>query len=220
MRLRLGLLQDPAAIDRQIAREAAEVEAKRKAASSAGAIPTVKTEEEAKRDAEELKKDLKQIGDKVKEEEKKKEVRRIRPLSEAKAIDSGANFISEAFLFMVAAGLIIGEAFRARRKEGARRDDVEVRLGKLEEELSTAEEEKKALVATVDGLRAEVEKVRSVGIGGAGVAPIKAEGWDSEAPKRKVATKHAVREPKKKDGTHSESKSKQEVKKEAPVSER
>jgi len=44
MRLKLGLLQDPAAIDRQIARELKEVEKARQKA----AIPTVQTEAEVK----------------------------------------------------------------------------------------------------------------------------------------------------------------------------
>lgn len=58
---------------------------------------------------------------------------RIRPLSEAKAIDSGANFISEAFLFFVAGSLIVFESWRSRRKENNRREDVADRLAGLEE---------------------------------------------------------------------------------------
>lgn len=58
---------------------------------------------------------------------------RIRPLSESKAIDAGANFISEAFLFSIAASLILFEALRSRRKETKRQDTVAERLEKLEE---------------------------------------------------------------------------------------
>ncbi|KAF8245887.1 hypothetical protein K440DRAFT_462671, partial [Wilcoxina mikolae CBS 423.85] len=57
---------------------------------------------------------------------------RIRPLSERKAIDAGANFISEAFLFAVAGGLILFENVRSRRKEASRRDTVRERLELLE----------------------------------------------------------------------------------------
>lgn len=57
---------------------------------------------------------------------------RIRPLSEAKAIDSGATFLSEAFLFIVGASLILFESFRARRKESKRRNDVDDRIRDLE----------------------------------------------------------------------------------------
>lgn len=58
---------------------------------------------------------------------------RIRPLSESKAIDAGANFISEAFLFVVAGSLILAEAWRSRRKEASRRDIVTERLELLEQ---------------------------------------------------------------------------------------
>lgn len=57
----------------------------------------------------------------------------IRPLSESKAIDAGANFISEAFLFAVAAGLVFAEAMRNRKKELNRRDIVAERLDLLED---------------------------------------------------------------------------------------
>ena len=125
MRMRLGLLQDPAAIDKQIEREAAAAAASAKRSSHSSSISTVPTEAEAKADAEATKKTKERIGEKVREEEKKKEARRIRPLSEAKAIDSGATFISEAFLFLVAAGLIGFETWRSRRKAGKERSAVD-----------------------------------------------------------------------------------------------
>jgi hypothetical protein len=116
MRLRLGLLQDQAAIDRQIARDAAE-HAKMKD------VPTVKTEAQMK--AEEA-------GGKTPKSTASLPKPRIRPLSEAKAIDSGANFISEAFLFSIGLGLIVFESWRSRRKENTRRADVAERLEELE----------------------------------------------------------------------------------------
>ncbi|KAL7273298.1 hypothetical protein RUND412_003861 [Rhizina undulata] len=58
---------------------------------------------------------------------------KIRPLSEAKAIEMGANFISEAFLFVVAGSLILYESIRSRRKEANRQDMVTERLHLLEE---------------------------------------------------------------------------------------
>jgi myosin-1 len=57
----------------------------------------------------------------------------IRALSETKAIATGANFISEAFLFTVALSLIMAESYRSYRKEGKRRDLVAERLETLEE---------------------------------------------------------------------------------------
>jgi len=55
----------------------------------------------------------------------------IRPLSEARAIENGANFIAEGFLFTVAAGLILGETWRTSRNQSRRRDDVDDQLDSL-----------------------------------------------------------------------------------------
>jgi hypothetical protein len=130
MRLRLGLLQDPAAIERQIARELADAETRRKRMLKEASVPTVKTEAQMKRDEEIKDKERKKI------EEEVKKPPRIRPLSEAKAIETGANFISEAFLFCVAGGLVVFEFFRGKRKDANRRGDVEDRLDELEQERS------------------------------------------------------------------------------------
>lgn len=65
---------------------------------------------------------------------------RVRPLPEAKAIESGANFISEFFLFAVAGSLILAEQIRARRKEASRRDLVLERLELLEDRTRQDEE--------------------------------------------------------------------------------
>ncbi|KAF9653871.1 OPA3-domain-containing protein [Thelephora ganbajun] len=57
----------------------------------------------------------------------------VRPLSEARAIENGANALAEGFLFGVAALLIIGETWRSSRSQSKRRDDVNDKL----EDLST-----------------------------------------------------------------------------------
>lgn len=57
--------------------------------------------------------------------------RHIRPLSETRAIENGANFIAEGFLFTVAAGLILGETWRTSRNQSKRRDDVDDQLDSL-----------------------------------------------------------------------------------------
>jgi hypothetical protein len=140
MRLRLGLLQNAATIDRiaaKEAKEAAEAHAKKRRAE----IPTVKTEAQTKADEAAAAKEKSSSGEKSKTSSTANP--RIRPLSEAKAIDFGANFISEAFLFAVAGSLIVYESFRSRRKENSRREDVAVRISELEEN------EKKALRALV-----------------------------------------------------------------------
>ncbi|TFK27093.1 OPA3-domain-containing protein [Coprinopsis marcescibilis] len=69
----------------------------------------------------------------------------IRPLSETRAIDQGANFIAEGFMFSVAAALIIGETFRSSWNQSKRRDTVDDQL----EELGTQVTE---LKTRVDGL--------------------------------------------------------------------
>lgn len=122
MRLRLGLLRDTAVAEKQSAAETAA----RKFKSS---VPTVKTEAATK--AEEAA--IAKAKAAAMEAAKPSPAPHIRPLSEAKAIESGANFISEAFLFVVAGGLIVFESWRSRRKETTRREDVEVRLTELEQ---------------------------------------------------------------------------------------
>lgn len=113
MRLRLGLLQDTATIEKQAARAAAEAQAKK----------TARTETHTRSD------------DKEKGVEKAKSSSRpkIRPLSEAKAIDSGATFVSEGFLLLVGISLILFENWRSKRKETSRREDVAERISELEE---------------------------------------------------------------------------------------
>ena len=144
MRLRLGLLRDTAQIERQAAKEAAEAAAKKHKSQ----VPTVKTEAQTK--AEE-----REVAQLTKEKAKPIPKPRIRPLSEAKAIETGANFISEAFLFSVAGGLILFESWRSRRKETTRREDVSGRIGELEEA------EKNARRALIE-LEKEVLRLRSL----------------------------------------------------------
>lgn len=133
MRMRLGLLQDPAVIDRQIAKEVAEAEARRKRAQA----PTVKTEAETKAEEALTAKDREAITAKAKAAHKP----RIRPLTEAKAIETGANFISETFLFAVGISVIIFEQWRSRRKEKNRHEDVADKLEMLETKLGALEAE-------------------------------------------------------------------------------
>ncbi|OQE26516.1 hypothetical protein PENSTE_c005G10240 [Penicillium steckii] len=128
MRLRLGSIRDTTASRKQAA---AEAEAKKHLPKT----PTVKTEAATKAEQD--------AQDKAKaaaEDAAKPHHYRIRPLSESKAIESGANFISETFLFLVAGGLIVFESVRSRNKESTRREGVEDRLSALEKKLSLYEE--------------------------------------------------------------------------------
>lgn len=148
MRWRIGLLQDSAALERQAQRDAAKDAAAKK--KEAG-IPTVKTEAQAKADEKAANKTAEEIA----EEEKHRPKPKIRPLSEAKAIETGANFLSETFLFGVAASLIIFETWRSRRKESNRRDVVKDRLDDLEESERAARQALIELEKEVLELRAQ-----------------------------------------------------------------
>lgn len=61
---------------------------------------------------------------------------KVRPLNDAKAIQSGANFIAEAFVFSVAGSLVFFESWRSRRKEQKRQativDDIQVLQDEIE----------------------------------------------------------------------------------------
>ncbi|KAL4814170.1 optic atrophy 3 protein-domain-containing protein [Aspergillus spinulosporus] len=122
MRLRLGTIRDNAAATR---RAAAEAEVRKHKPTS----PTVKTEAETRAEEEAIARAKAAAS----EAEKPAPKPHIRPLSESKAIESGATFISETFLFLVAGSLILFESWRSRRKENNRRDDVAARLSELEE---------------------------------------------------------------------------------------
>ena len=108
MRFKLGLLQDTATIEKQAAREAAEAQAKKH-----------------RHDLDETSSSSTKEKDKDKDSTKSSSTEtravkvakpKIRPLSEAKAIDAGANFVSETFLLLVGAALIVGEQWRRKRQ--------------------------------------------------------------------------------------------------------
>jgi len=82
----------------------------------------------------------------------------IRPLSEAKAIENGANTLAEGFLFAVAAALILGESFRTSRNQSKRRDSVDDQL----DELGTKITELSARVdSLVDGRETELQEEKT-----------------------------------------------------------
>ncbi|KAJ4296288.1 hypothetical protein N0V90_006333 [Kalmusia sp. IMI 367209] len=139
MRMRLGLLQDPAVIDRQIAKEVKAAEAARKKSQ----IPTVKTEAETMAEEAMTKQEREAAKKKIEAASKP----RIRPLSEAKAIEMGANFVAEAFIFSVGIGVIIFEQWRQRRKARNQRDDIREDVEELKEEFRSISAEIEALKA-------------------------------------------------------------------------
>ena len=127
MRLRLGNLRDTSVSRRQAEADAAVRKFKPKS-------PTAKTEAEAKAEEEAIAKAQAIASESTKPTPKP----HIRPLSEAKAIESGANFLSESFLFLVAGGLIVFETMRSRRKEATRREDLDDRLTELQQSETAA----------------------------------------------------------------------------------
>ncbi|KAL8718065.1 MAG: hypothetical protein Q9225_004759 [Loekoesia sp. 1 TL-2023] len=153
MRLRLGLLQDHAAIEKQIAREAAEAQAKKHKQE----IPTVKTEAQTKADEANVATEKARGAEKAKAASKP----RIRPLSEAKAIDAGANFASETFLLSVGIGLIVFERWWSSRKETTRREDVSDRITELEESEKSARRALVELEKEILRLRAKTGEHKS-----------------------------------------------------------
>jgi cell division protein FtsB len=52
------------------------------------------------------------------------------------AIQNGANGLAEAFLFTVAASLILAEAWRSNRSQARRRDSVDDQLEDLQDEVN------------------------------------------------------------------------------------
>lgn len=51
------------------------------------------------------------------------------------AIENGANFLAEGFLFAVATALILGETWRSSRSSSKRRDDVDEKLEDLQSKM-------------------------------------------------------------------------------------
>lgn len=132
--MRLGILHDAEAQQRMHEREQRAAEEKRKKEEA----PTVRTAEEQKKYDERKAKEGQDEKDGKKQSSNKV---KIRPLSDARAIELGANFFSEAFIFMVAVGLILLENWRSSRKSSQRRDEVSERLEALEAQIERLHKE-------------------------------------------------------------------------------
>ncbi|KAM0700287.1 hypothetical protein Q7P35_012007 [Cladosporium inversicolor] len=128
MRMRLGMLHDSAAQDRMAERERKLAEERKRKAET----PTVLSELEQKKADDEAAREKAEGGTK---KEEKPHMPRIRPLSEAKAIELGANFFSESFIFAVAVGLLVWDSWRSRSKAKDQRELLEDRLDIVEAEV-------------------------------------------------------------------------------------
>lgn len=153
MRMRLGLLHDPEAQKRMFEREQRAAEEKQKKAEA----PTVRTEAEQKKHDEQKTKDEKEGK---KEKEKKPSRAKIRPLSDARAIELGANFFSETFIFMVAVGLLLVENYRSRKQASNRRDEVQERLEGLETQIERLKREHN--LPELEALNERIKKSRQI----------------------------------------------------------
>lgn len=83
----------------------------------------------------------------------------VRPLNDTKAVDSGANFISEAFLFTFAATLIVAETTRSKIAEGKRRDMVKETITRHEVML---EQQEVKIQQTIEALKEGMSRERQL----------------------------------------------------------
>lgn len=60
---------------------------------------------------------------------------KVRPLNDKRAIETGATFLSETFVFAVAGSIVVFEAYRQRQKELNRRETVEDDIKTLQHEI-------------------------------------------------------------------------------------
>jgi len=161
MRLQVTLLRDKVAEKR--AKERAEA-------------PTVKTEEQTR--AEE-----KIAADKARQKEKSGSAsesqqsvwkRRFRPLPETKAVDLFADVIGDAFILLVASGLIIYEYQKAATKPDTNAENIKALKAKLEEleqrdQMREKEEsERRVRVETLEQAMEEMKKATAAAKGGHG----------------------------------------------------
>ncbi|EMD34279.1 hypothetical protein CERSUDRAFT_117160 [Gelatoporia subvermispora B] len=84
----------------------------------------------------------------------------VRPLSETKAIENGANALAEGFLFGVAALAILGESWRSSRKESKRRGNVDDQLDELQTKVQQLSEKVDAIATDFD-TRSSEERQRN-----------------------------------------------------------
>lgn len=66
---------------------------------------------------------------------------KIRPLNDNKAIEKGANFLSEVFVFSVAGSLILYESYRSRKKTNLEKENVQDDISLLQDEIVSLQNE-------------------------------------------------------------------------------
>lgn len=79
---------------------------------------------------------------------------KIRPLNDKKAIESGANFLSETFIFSVAGLLIFYESYRSRKKLANEKQNVKNDISELQDDIEEVKSLLKLLSKEIDHLQA------------------------------------------------------------------
>ncbi|KAG1749431.1 optic atrophy 3 protein-domain-containing protein [Suillus lakei] len=100
----------------------------------------------------------------------------VKPLSETRAIENGANALAEGFLFSVAALLIIGETWRSSRSQSKQRGDVNERIEELSANVTSLTERLERIQESLGDVESErarnnelariVERVVEIGLRG------------------------------------------------------
>ncbi|KXN70696.1 OPA3-domain-containing protein [Conidiobolus coronatus NRRL 28638] len=85
------------------------------------------------------------------------EKERIRPLSEARAVETGANFLGETLLFAVAIGAIAFETIRSQRKSSNRKTQVDAALDDVQGFIEGIENDKKLLRNQLGELQGQID---------------------------------------------------------------
>ncbi|KAL2912312.1 Optic atrophy 3 protein [Polyrhizophydium stewartii] len=89
-----------------------------------------------------------------------KSVEPIRPLNDARAVELGADFISESILFLVAALTIIGETWRSSRNTKKRNISLDDSVERLEAQTGENQARIEELSELVGALRREIAELR------------------------------------------------------------
>ncbi|KAF7584507.1 Optic atrophy 3 protein (OPA3) family protein [Clavispora lusitaniae] len=84
---------------------------------------------------------------------------KVRPLNDKKAIENGANFLSEFFIFSVAGSLIFYESYRARVKSQNEKLTVKNDIIDLQEEITTIKDLVEKLCVDLERLQQDAEKI-------------------------------------------------------------
>lgn len=108
---------------------------------------------------------------------------RVRPLNDNKAIEQGAAFISETFIFSVAGGLIFYEAYRSRKKASDQRDALADDITILQNEIEYIKSKLKDMNVKLDDYKVpEGYKPKYVKIGGTSILENLAEDKKQSLP--------------------------------------